>query len=316
MDSVQGMRVFARVAQLGGFSTAARDLRLSAAAVTKHVAALEDRVGARLLNRTTRAVSLTEAGRVYLERCLECLQAFDDAEASVGELAGEPRGVLRLTAPVEFGNMHLPPLVAHFIKHHPRVTIDLRLSNRMLDLVDESIDLALRFAATSLEGGFVARPFATTRAALWASPDYLRAHGRPRRPEDLARHRFLVFSEPEPRDELPFSRGKETVRLKLNAAMLSNSGEMLMEAACQGAGVILAPSMLAVRAWRAGRIEPILLDWTVFSGRMFACYPNRRHLSPKVRAVLDFLRATYGDDPSRDPWWPEPPAARRRSVAP
>ena len=309
MDSVQSMRVFARVAQLGGFSAAARDLRVSGAAVTKHVAALEERVGARLLNRTTRAMSLTEAGRVYLERCLECLQAFEDAEASVSELAREPRGVLRLSAPVEFVNMLLPPLVEHFMTHYPRITLDLRLSNKMLDLVDENIDVALRFAM-SLEGGFVARPFATTRASLWASPDYLRAHKRPRRPEDLCRHRFLVFSEPAPRDELRFSRGDETVRIKLNAAMLTNSGEMVLEATCRGAGVALAPSMLAERAWRAGRIEPILTDWTVFSGRMFACYPHRRHLSAKVRAVLDYLRATYGDDPTRDPWWPTSPPGR------
>src|SRR5262245_59802161 len=123
MDSLQGMRVFTRVAQLGGFAAAARDLRLSGAAVTKHVAALEERVGARLLNRTTRTVSLTEAGRVYLERCLECLQAFEDADASVSELSSAARGLLRLTAPIEYGNMHLLPIIAAFMRRHPDVTV-------------------------------------------------------------------------------------------------------------------------------------------------------------------------------------------------
>src|SRR5438552_2496186 len=147
MDSLQGMRVFARVAQLGGFSAAARDLRLSGPVVTKHVAALEERVGARLLNRTTRTVSLTEAGRVYLDRCLECLQAFEDADASVSALSSSPRGLLRLAAPVEFGNLHLAPLIARFMQRHPEVTVDLRLSNRIVDLVEEGIDLCIRFAA-------------------------------------------------------------------------------------------------------------------------------------------------------------------------
>lgn len=303
MDAVQGMRVFVRVAQLSSFSAAARDLHLSGAAVTKHVAALEERVGVRLLNRTTRAVGLTEAGRVYLERCLECLQAFDDADASVSELSHALRGVLRLTAPVEFGNVHLPPLLAEFTRCHPEVTIDLHLSNRVVDLVENGIDLALR-VAPSLDASYVARPIASSRAVFWASPEYLRAHGRPRKPEDLARHRCLVFSEPAPRDEVTFVRGKKQVRVKLTPALLSNSGEALVQFACHSAGIVLLPSFLAAPAYSGGHLEPVLLDWTIFTGRLFACYPHRRHVSPKVRAFVEFLRATYGEDPSRDPWWP------------
>ena len=304
MDRIQSMRVFARVAQLGGFSAAARDLHLSGGAVTKHVAALEDRVGARLLNRTTRSVSLTEAGRVYLERCLDCLQAFDDADSSVTELSRAPRGLLRVTAPIEFGNVHLPPLLAAFTARYPQITIDLHLSNRVVDLVEGGYDLGLRFAA-SLDATYVARHIASTRAAFWASPEYLRIHGRPRRPADLAGHRFLVFSEPSPLDHVVLVRGSKKARVELTAALLSNSGEALMESACFSAGIVLAPSFLAAAAYTAGRIEPILLDWSVFTGRFFACYPHRRHLSAKVRAFLEFLRSTYGDDPAHDPWWPK-----------
>lgn len=304
MDSLQGMRVFARVAQLGGFSAAGRDLRLSGAAVTKHVAALEERVGARLLNRTTRTVSLTEAGRVYLERCLECLQAFEDADASVTVLSSAPRGVLRVTAPVEYGNVHLPPIVTAFMQRYPEVTIDLRVSNRVLDLVEEGIDIALRFAA-SLDASYVARPLATSRAVLWGSPEYLRTHGTPRKPEDLRNHRFLVFSEPAVRDEAVFQRKNRQVRVKLTPAMLTNSGEALVAATCLGAGLCMIPSFLAAAACAAGQIVPLLLDWSLFTGRLYACYPHRRHLSPKVRAFLEVLRATYGDDPTHDPWWPE-----------
>jgi DNA-binding transcriptional LysR family regulator len=304
MDSLQGMRVFARVAQLGGFSAAARNLRLSGAAVSKHVSSLEERVGARLLNRTTRSVSLTEAGRVYLERCLDCLQAFDEADASVSELAGAPRGLLRVTAPVEFGNMHLPALLTAFSARCPGITVDLHVSNRVIDLVEDGIDVALRFAL-SLDASYVARHLATSRAVFWASPEYLRAHGRPRRPEDLRKHRCLVFSEPTPRDEVPFTRNGKVVHVKLQTAMLSNSGEALLSAACLSGGLLLAPSMMTTDAYLAGKIEPVLLDWQVFSGKLFACYPHRRHLSLKVRAFLELLRNTYGDDPSRDPWWPE-----------
>jgi DNA-binding transcriptional LysR family regulator len=304
MDSVQSMRVFARVAQLGGFSAAARDLHLSGAAVTKHVAALEERIGARLLNRTTRSVSLTEAGRVYLERCLDCLQAFEDADASVSELSGELRGVLRITAPVEFGNMHVPPLIAAFTALHPEITIDLQVSNRMVDLVEHNVDLALRVAAT-LDASYVARPIASTRVGVWAAPEYLRVHGRPKKPEDLAQHRCMLFSEPVVRDEWVFTRGKKQARVKLTPSMVTNSGEALIECACLGMGVMLSPSFIAVADYQAGRIEPLLLDWTTMTARLYACYPHRRHLSAKVRALLDFLRTTYGDDPNRDPWWPQ-----------
>src|SRR5579859_3800023 len=145
MDSVESMRVFARVAHRAGFAAAARELNLSRAAVTKHIASLESRIGARLLNRTTRNVSLTEAGRVYLERCLECLQAFEAANASVSELSSAPRGLLRITAPVEYGNTHLAPILAALLARYPEVTVDLRLSNRVIDLVEEGIDIALRF---------------------------------------------------------------------------------------------------------------------------------------------------------------------------
>jgi DNA-binding transcriptional LysR family regulator len=302
------MKVFARVAQRAGFAAAARDLSMSPAAVTKHVAALESRIRARLFDRTTRSVSLTEAGRAYLERCLECLQAFDDADESVGELAHAPRGLLRLTAPIEFGNVHLPPLLAAFNARYPQITIDLHLSNRTIDLVESGMDLGLR-VAMSLEGSsgssYVARPLASSRGAFWASSEYLRVHGRPRRPEDLTKHRCLVFAEPALYDEVAFTRGKKHVRVKLQPAMQSNSGQALLECACHSAGIVLLPSFLAAPAYAEGRIEPLLLDWTTFNGRLFACYPHRRHLSQKVAALIEFLRGVYGDDPSVDPWWPK-----------
>src|SRR5262252_7995233 len=178
MDIVDGMRVFVRVAQRSGFAAAARELRMSPAAVTKHIAALEARVGARLLDRTTRRVALTEAGRVYLERCHECLQAFDDADAAVSELSDAPRGKLRISAPVDL-HAQLPVVLASFARAYPDVMVDVRLSNRPVDLVEEGFDLAIRAAAT-LEGDYVARPLAALRLGVFAAPSYLRERGRPR----------------------------------------------------------------------------------------------------------------------------------------
>jgi DNA-binding transcriptional LysR family regulator len=155
MNTLQSMKVFVRVAQRSGFAAAGRDLRMSPAAVTKHIAALEARVGARLFDRTTRSVGLTEVGRMYLERCLECLQAFEDADAFVGTLGNSPAGLLRVTAPVDLQN-HLPTVVGRFMNEYPKVTVDLELSNRPIDLVEEGFDIAIR-GASSLDGRFVAR---------------------------------------------------------------------------------------------------------------------------------------------------------------
>ncbi len=302
MDRLQSMQVFVRVAQGAGFAAAARGLRMSPGAVSKHVGALEAQVGARLFDRTTRRVALTEAGRVYLERCLECLQALEDADASVGELAKAPKGLLRVTAPIDFGG-HLMPVLAGVMQSHPEIAIDLRVSNRVVDLVEEGIDVAVR-VAPALDGRYVARQLARSRLAMFAAPDYLRRHGRPRRPEDLAQHRCLVFAEPRPMDEHTFRRGRRKVRVKLNAVMTTNSGEAFCDALQQAIGIGALPSFLARAHVQAGRIEPLLLDWALLDFGVFAVYPHRRFVSPKVRVFIDALRAAFGDG-TQDPWWTE-----------
>jgi DNA-binding transcriptional LysR family regulator len=293
MDALQSMRVFERVAQRSNFSRAARELRMSPAAVTKHVASLEARVGVRLFDRTTRHVALTEAGRLYLERCLECLQAFDDADAAVSEMAREPAGLLRITAPVDLAS-HLGRVVGDFMNAHPRVVVDLRLSNRSADLVDEGIDVALR-VAQSLDGRFVARPIALVRGMLCASPAYLDAHGRPRKPQDLATHRNLIFAEPRPSDELVLERGGKTVKVKVRVQMISNNGAATREVTLAGAGIGELPSFCLTDEFESGRLEVVLPQWTYRSGlRLFAIYPHRRFVPAKVRLFIDLLRARFG----------------------
>jgi DNA-binding transcriptional LysR family regulator len=188
----------------------------------------------------------------------------------------------------------------------------------VVDLVEEGIDVAIR-VAQALDGRYVARPLAKVHLAMFAAPEYLRRHGRPRRPEDLAAHRTLVFTEPRPMDELLFVRGRQQVRVKLRPVMSSNHGNALCTAAAHAVGLALVPSALAQRDLQAGRIERVLLDWALPEFRVFAVYPHRRFLSPKVRALLEALRASFGDG-SSDPWWPEqqsaaptkPPARRMR----
>jgi len=299
------MRVFSRVAQRASFAAAAEDLRMSRASVTKHVAAIEEQHGVRLLDRTTRSVSVTEAGRVYLERCLECLQAYDDSEAAIAGLAAEPKGLLRVAAPFDF-NRHFLDLIARFMVAHPDIDLDLRFSNRTLDMVDEGIDVYLRIPAT-IESDLIARRLATTTLAVWGARSYFRKHPRPRTPADLAEHRFALFNEPPVLDEWTFHRGKQRTKVRLRPNVITTSGEMGMTAVCAGVALGVIPTFLLPSDCTV-RLEPVLLDWSIGERGIYAVYPHRRFVPSKVRAFVDFFRTELGDG-DRDPWWPATVAA-------
>ncbi len=305
------MRVFARVAQRSSFAAAAKDLRMSRASVTKHVAAIEERHGVRLLDRTTRSVSVTEAGRTYLERCLECLQAYDDSEAAVGALSAEPRGLLRVAGPFDL-HRHLPRHVARFMKAYPSVDVELRLSNHTLDMVDEGIDVYVR-VTNALPPEVVARQVAITRLAVWGAPSYFRKHPRPRAPGDLVHHRFALFNEPPVLDEWTFERDGRRTKVRLKPGLVTNSGEGTVAAVLEGVALGVIPSFL-ISADEAARLEPVLLDWSLGARGVHAVYPHRRFVPAKVRAFVEHLRSALGDGRS-DPWWPAPialPGSGRR----
>jgi DNA-binding transcriptional LysR family regulator len=309
VDHEENMKVFVQVAHHASFAAAARTLRISTASASKRVSALEARVGARLFDRTTRRVGLTEAGRVYLERCLECLHAIEDADASVGDLTKTAKGSLRVTAPIDFGE-HLMPVLADVMNAHPNLVVDVRLTNRVVDMVEEGIDVGVR-VATSLDGHYVARPLARTRLGIFAAPAYLAQHGRPERPEDLERHKNIVFTEPKPRDELLFTRGGDEVSVKVRPTLTGNHAAALQIAVHKGVGLAMMPSFVAARDLDAGLIEPVLTEWSLPTLQVFAVYPHRRFLSPKVKVVVEALREAFGDG-SRDPWWRAPgPRAQR-----
>ena len=299
VDTLQMMRVFARVAQRGSFTAAAEDLRMSRAAVTKHVASLEEEHSVRLLDRTTRSVRMTEAGRLYLERCLECLQAFDDSKAAIEGLASEPKGLLRVAAPFDLGR-HLHELIAGFLAAHPSIDIDVRLSNRTLDMVDEGIDVYVRIS-NSLDADSYARRLASTRLTVFGARRYFRTRSRPRTPADLVQHRFAIFDEPPLLDEWSFERGGRSTKVRLRPRIVSNGGELLIAAVSEGAMLGVFPSIL-LRPEHRRLLEPVLLDWSLGDRGVYAVYPHRRFVTSKVRAFVDFCRSALGDG-SRDPWW-------------
>jgi DNA-binding transcriptional LysR family regulator len=311
MDLLQSMKVFVRVAQRSSFAAAGRALRMSPAAVTKNVAALEEHLGTRLFDRTTRRVGMTEAGHLYLDRCQECLQAVEDADASVTALTRQARGVLRVTAPVDFGSTLMTAVMTDFMARNPSITVDLRLSNRTLDLVEEGVDVAVR-VAPALDGQYVARPLAVSRMGVWGSPAYLAKYGRPRVPEDLVQHRNLVFVAGRVLDEWVLERQGREQKVKLNPIMISDNGLVLRHAARAGVGLTIAPSFITGEDFAAGLIEPVLTDWSLRAFRVFAIYPHRRFVSPKVRVFVEALRAAYGDG-TGDPWWPAPPRPGRQA---
>lgn len=292
MDRLTGLRVYCAVVEAESFTAAANRLDMAKSMVTKHVGALEEHLGVRLLNRTTRRISRTEAGHAYFERCRELLAELDELDASVHEMVERPRGLLKVNAPVSFGIRHLGPAVAGFMALHPELRVELQVNDRVVDLLDEGFDVAIRVGRLN-DSSLVARPLATTRLLLCASPAYLLEHGRPQSPADLAGHRCLSYSYASARDEWRFTGpdgGHASIRVAW--ALRANNGDVLREAAMQHQGIIRQPHFLVGADLHAGRLAQVLPEWDAGTLTVNAVYPHRRHLSAKVRAFVEHLAAT------------------------
>ena len=295
MDHFQALRVFAQVVESGSFSGAAARLGLSATATSRHVAELEAHLQTRLLNRTTRRVSLTESGRAFYERSVQLLADLDEAEQEAARAAVVPRGTIKLTTSVNFGVRNVAPAIAAFVSAHPDVRFDVSLSDRVVDLVEEGFDLAIRIGAVGSES-LVARKLGETRLVPCASPAYLAARGAPRAPEDLQGHNCFTYEYGSPRDLWRFrdAEGRErNVRVKGN--LHSNNGDLLAEAAARGAGIVCEPAFIVGPELRAGRLVPLLQEFRTEPVPIFAVYPSRKHLSAKVRRFVDFLVERFAD---------------------
>jgi len=298
LNVLAGMRVFAAVVEAGSFAGAADKLTLSRGMATRYVAQLEAALGARLLNRTTRHLSLTEAGSEYYQRAVQVLGLVEEAGASVAEGAAAPRGTLRVSAPVSFGARHLGRAITTYLRRHPEVEIDLTLNDRAVDLVEEGFDLAIRIGRR-IDDSLIARKITRARMALCAAPAYLKAHGTPRAPADLARHNCISYAYAA-RGDWRFRRGTEERSVRVTGNMRGNNGDVLMEAAIAGLGVIRQPTFLAHEALRRKQLVRLLPRWEIEEMSVYAVYPNRKHLPPKVRSFIDHLCESLGPEPYWD----------------
>ena len=295
MDRLAAIQVFAQVVESGSFAKAAERLGLSTSAASRQVADLEGHLQTRLLNRTTRRVSLTESGRAFYGRSVQLLSDLAEAEQEASRAAVEPRGTIRLTTSVNFGVRHVAPAIADFLGEHPGVRFDVSLSDRVVDLVEEGFDLAIRIGPPGADN-LVARKLGETRLVPCASPAYLTAHGAPATPEDLARHNCFTYEYVSPRHQWRFrDRSGAERSVRVSGTLHSNNGDLLAEAAVRGAGIVLEPAFIVGPDVRAGRLVPLLQEFVPPPVPIYAVYPSRKHLSAKVRRFVEFLVARFAD---------------------
>ncbi|GGD57031.1 LysR family transcriptional regulator [Croceicoccus mobilis] len=282
------LRIFVAVAERCSFVDAARDLNSSPSVVTRTIAALEERLGVRLLTRSTRTVFVTPEGETYLERCRDILGRLDAADAEVGASV-EPRGELRLSAPISFGRRQIAPICAEFRKLYPEVSIRLTLTDQSNDLMATGADLALRVGLPR-EGDFVTRRVLRARRAICASPSYFQHHGEPKNPADLERHDGIVICrDNEPIDRWMFEVDGRMESFRIPVALSSNSGEVVEQWALDGAGIALKSLWDVEQFLEGGQLVECLRDYSREDADMFLIYPERRGLPSRVRAFIDFL---------------------------
>lgn len=288
MSRFEEMTAFVAVVEAGSFVKAAEALHISKTAVSRLVLDLERRLGVRLLHRTTRSLSLTAEGEVFHGRCKDVLAGVEEAETEVTAGIREAVGVLRLNVPVSFGLLHLAPLWPEFMAKHPKITLDVTLADRIVDLVEEGYDIAVRIAQLPAST-LVSRKLTSTRLVLCASDEYLRRHGMPTHPAELARHTVLAYTLMAMGEVWAFNGPDGPVSVKVSPAMRSNSGDTCCAAALQHQGIVLQPSFMVGHHLRSGALTEVLPQYRSLDLGVFAVYPSRKHVPPKVRVLIDFL---------------------------
>lgn len=299
MDKFLEMRTFVGVVDAGSFVGAADALEISKPAVSRHVGELEARLGVRLLQRTTRKLSLTGEGEVFYARCKELLANMEEAEAEITSHSGEAAGLLKLSVPVTFGELQLAPLWAKFMARHPKVSLDVTLSDRTVDLVDEGFDAAVRIARLP-SSSLISRKLSSTRLVLCASPDYIKRHGMPEHPQELARHTVLAYTLLAMGESWELEGPEGPVVAKVAPRFRTNSGDTCRTGALQHLGIILQPTFLVGEDLRSGALVEVMPKYRSIEIGVYAVYPTRKHVSPKVRMLVEFLAQAFKKKP-----WPE-----------
>jgi DNA-binding transcriptional LysR family regulator len=292
MDKFLEMQTFSAVVDTGSFVKAAETLGLSKAAVSRYVAELESRLGVRLLHRTTRRLSLTEEGQVFHARSKELLAGVMEAEQEASSKSSAASGLLRINVPVSFGIRHLAPLWAVFRAQHPDVSLDITLADRVVDLVEEGYDMAIRIAVLPAST-LISKRLATTRMVLCASAQYLQSHGTPSHPAELAAHQVIAYAYWSSGDEWHFEGPRGPVSVKTHPCIRTNSGDTCRAAALAHQGVILQPTFLVSADLKSGALVELMPEFRSMEMGIYAVYPTRKHVSPKVRALIDFLAKRF-----------------------
>lgn len=294
MDKFLEMQTFAAVVDAGSFVRASESLNISKAAVSRYVADLEERLGVRLLHRTTRKLSLTEEGRAFHIRCKALLDDLEDAESEITASSMQASGLVKINVPVTFGIMHLAPLWPDFMAANPRVMLDVTLSDRVVDLVDDGYDLAVRIGSLP-NSSLISRKLASTRMILCASPAYLKKHGHPEHPTDLAEHTVLAYSLLATGDHWELKGPEGKVKVAVHPVMRSNSGDTCRAAALKHQGIILQPSFLVEADLRRGALVELMPQYRSTEFGIYAVYPSRQYVSAKVRLLTEFLVKALGN---------------------
>jgi DNA-binding transcriptional LysR family regulator len=294
MDKFEQMRAFTQVVVSGGFAAAARQMGQSRSTVNKLVIALENDLGAQLLHRSTRVVTPTETGLAFYERCVEILSSLEDAERSVTQLHGEPKGRLRVNAPMTFGTMHLAKPIADFVAQYPDLQVELTLSDRFVDPIEEGFDVTIRIAEPQPTSSLLVQPLAPAERVLCASPTYLEKHGTPMHPMELRSHSCLHYGQIAMEHRWTLTGVDGEYAAIVQGVLCSNNGEVLRDAAIRGLGITLLPQFIVEPVLQLGTLQTVLPNYHPSELSIEVLYPVNRHLSTKIRLLVDFLRERFG----------------------
>ena len=296
MDLLAAFRIYVRVAEARSFSAVARELGMTQPAVSRQVAALEEHLGSRLIQRTTRSLALSEDGRDLLGHARRLLDTVEEAESAVGRRHALPGGLVRLGSGASFGRLYIAPRMPRLLERYPEISIDLHMSDTVTDLVAEGIDLSIRTAEVQ-DSSLVARKIGSYRRVAVASAECIAKHGEPKHPSDLERLPCIVFTAAQAPNDWTFGRGDNAITVRVGGRFRTDNGEAVREAVLSGLGFALLPTWFLSQEITSGDLRPVLSDWQPPSSPITAVYPTRRNLAPRTRAVIDFLVDEYRLDP-------------------
>lgn len=299
MDKFTNMKVFVAVVQAGGFSAAAEALDLSKAMISKRIKHLEDTLGVRLLNRTNRSLSLTEVGAIYLEQCQQILAQVEEADLAITQLNSQPQGILKVTAPTSFGTFHLVPAIADYKVRYPEVKVHLALNDRLVDLVEEGLDIGVRVGRLQ-DSNLIARQLASVRLVVCGAPAYFKRHGVPQVPADLMQHNCLLYTQQTPKDKWEFKGTEGGFSVRVAGDFEAMVGDAVRIAAIQGLGLVQLTTYVVGQDLKAGRLLAVLTEYEPDEIPIHAVYPHRRGLSATVRTFVEFLHARFYPKPDWD----------------